>query len=101
MDVERWPKIFGNSGIEIFCNKIRCLPTKTNKLKYYTTVINVSGSNREARFVTYVTTQTALVTATVTQTTTPLQVATIFFTSLAASQCFPLGLMASAGIQAC
>jgi hypothetical protein len=59
------------------------------------------GSNREGRFVTYITTLTQSVTATVTVTTTPLPVSTLFFTSAAAGQCFPAGLMASAGIQAC
>ena len=60
-------------------------------------------SERKGRFVTYITTVTASVTSTVTATTTALPISTIFFTSIAgaASQCFPAGLMAGAGIQQC
>jgi len=44
---------------------------------------------------------TTSVTSTVTATTTALPISTVFFTSLAAGQCFPAGLVAGAGIQQC
>ena len=65
--------------------------------------ITVSGPDRQGqgRFITFIITTTTTVTPTLIQSTTPLQVSTLFFTSNAAAHCFPAGLMATAGDQAC
>ena len=58
-------------------------------------------SPQQRGLLTFHRTSTVSVQATSTTTTTPAEIETLLFTSVAASQCFPSQLVSSAGISSC